>query len=140
MADNLESAPNLDCAAVTHSSKFLCVTNRRARVRRIASDISHVWYARNVNVKPNWDAPSAKSLSTARRWLRLEIPLRRGFSPTRNGSRAGIAIVARMNRVHIQGDTGGSSQLTINVRKAAGAERVRRRLSSIFQRPIVGIM
>ena len=44
----LESVENLDCAAVTHSSKFLCVINRRPSVRRIASVISHAWYARNV--------------------------------------------------------------------------------------------
>ena len=38
----------------------------------------------------NCDAPSAKSAPTARAWLRLEMPRRRGTSPVKNGSIVGI--------------------------------------------------
>src|SRR5690349_3134160 len=36
-------AAERDCAAVTHSNKFLRVIRSRANVRTIASDISHAW-------------------------------------------------------------------------------------------------
>src|SRR5713226_4636138 len=55
------STAYLACAAVTHSNKFLRVTNNRPSVRKIASDISHAWYARRVTVKPIWYAPSKRS-------------------------------------------------------------------------------
>src|SRR5580698_5273628 len=63
----------------------------------------------------------------------------RGLKPVRKGISEGIASVARMNRVHIQGEIPGTNQLTTSVRNMQGAERVRRKLSSIFQRLIAGI-
>ena len=48
-------------------------------------------------------------------------------------------MVTRMNVVQITGEANGSVHPAIKVRKAAGADSVRRRLSSIFQRPIKGI-
>ena len=47
--------------------------------------------------------------------------------------------VARINLVHIHGEITGTSHPTTKVRNMQGAERVRRRLSSIFQRLIAGI-
>ena len=46
---------------------------------------------------------------------------------------------ASTNVVQIKGEANGSVQPAIKVRKAAGANSVRRRLSSIFHRPIRGI-
>ena len=59
-------------------------------------------------------------------------------APSRNGMSAGIAIVARTNLVHNHGETSGISQPASSVRSMQGAERVRRKLSSIFQRPTTG--
>ena len=56
-----------------------------------------------------------------------------------NGSSAGTATVATISPVHIQGEAEGTSQLAARVRNDAGADRVRRRLSRIFQRPMIGI-
>ena len=127
-------------AAVIHSSKFLRVMNRRTSVRKIASDMSHAWYARNVMVSPMCDRASEKSDSTPRMWLRLEIPPCRGAIPNRQGISGGIAIISRTNRVNIQGDSGYISHPTINVRNMAGAESVRRRVSIIFHRLIGGMV
>ena len=48
-------------------------------------------------------------------------------------------MAASTNVVQITGEANGSVHPAIKVRKAAGADSVRRRLSSIFQRPIRGI-
>jgi len=56
----------------------------------------------------------------------------RGLNPVRKGISEGIASVARMNLVHIQGEITGTSQPTTNVKNMQGAERVRRKLSIIF--------
>ena len=58
----------------------------------------------------------------------------------KNGRSAGIATVPRMNRVHTQGEASGRSHPATKVRNAAGADKVRRRLSRIFQRPMMGIL
>ena len=49
-----------------------------------------------------------------------------------------MAIVASTNIVQITGEANGSVHPAIKVKKAAGADSVRRRLSSIFQRLIGG--
>src|SRR4029450_8186182 len=76
---------------------------------------------------------------TARRWLRLEMPGFRGISPLKTGRNAGTAMVARMNSVHVAGEVPDMAHAPASVRNALGADRVRRRLSAIFQRPIRGI-
>src|ERR1700683_3518142 len=68
------------------------------------------------------------------------MPPKRGLSDARKGMSDGIAIVARTNRVQIQGERGVTSQPTTRVRNVKGAERLRRRLSNIFQRLIAGIL
>src|ERR1700724_2938257 len=88
---------------------------------------------------PICSPPSDKSDITARKWLRLEMPPMRGFSPARNGISEGIAITVRMNLVHSHGETPGVSHPASRVRNMHGAERVRRRLSIIFQRLIAGM-
>ena len=45
-----------------------------------------------------------------------------------------------MNLVHTHGETSGTSHPASSVRNMHGAERVRRRLSIIFQRLIAGIV
>src|SRR6202041_1855251 len=90
-------------------------------------------------VKPICDAPSDRSDSTSRKWLRFEMPLSREFNPTRKGINAGTAIVARTKRVHIHGDTWGINHPATISSNMHGAESVRRKLSIIFQRLIAGI-
>src|SRR2546426_12724605 len=67
------------------------------------------------------------------------MPRLRGITTVRIGTSVGSAIVARTNAVHTTGDAAGSVHPTTNVRKVAGADSVRRRLSIIFHRPINGI-
>src|SRR2546428_412679 len=67
------------------------------------------------------------------------MPRLRGITTVRIGTSVGSAIVVRTNAVHTTGDAAGSVHPTTNVRKVAGADSVRRRLSIIFHRPINGI-
>ena len=130
--------PAFACAAVTHSNRRRCVTYTRTSVRTIASPITHAWCASIVIVRPICDAASTMSRPTARAWLRFEIPRPRGITPPSTNNDAGTAIVATTNALHTAGDPPGTSQATSSVSTAARAESVRRRLSSIFQRPITG--
>ena len=125
---------------VTHSSRCLCVMNMRVSVRRMASNISHVWYANIVTVIAIWETPSERSVSSARKCVRLEIPRRGGLIPIRRGSIAGIAIVAKINLAHTQGEADGSRQAATSARNAAGADIDRRKLSNIFHRPIARML
>ena len=77
-------------AAVIHSRRLRWVTYSRAIVRAIASPISHAWCARNVKPSPTWIDARATSAPTARRWLRFEMPARRGSSPAATGTAAGM--------------------------------------------------
>ena len=108
-------------------------------MRTIASPISHAWWDRNVIPSPMWTAAAVTSAPIARRWLRLEIPARRGGSPPRTGTTSGIMIARRSSAVHRPAETDGSVHAATSVATASGADRVRRRLSSIFQRAIAGI-
>src|SRR5207302_551779 len=67
------------------------------------------------------------------------MPRLRGITTVRIGTSVGSAIVVRTNAVHTTGDAAGSVHPTTKVRKVAGADSVRRRLSIIFHRPINGI-
>ena len=131
---------DLAWAAVTHSSSRRRVTNRRTRVRPIASLMSHAWWARKVMASVIWAAASVKVGPTPRRWLRLEMPaaLRDELGEHGEEGRQRDAWRARTWSTRAGGAC-GSSQPATRVSKAAGADRVRRRLSSIFQRPTSGI-
>src|SRR5271157_1052185 len=136
MAASFRSTAYLACLAVVHSSRWRRVTNMRMSVRTIASDINHAWYASIVTVMAVCEAPSEKSESVARKCDRLEIPRRGGLIPIMNDSNAGSAIVARMKRAHTEGEADGNRQAATSTHIAVGADEERRRLSSIFQRPI----
>ena len=59
--------------------------------------------------------------------------------PGSTGSAAGTITVARTNAVHTPAETDGSVQAATSVASASGADSVRRRLSTIFQRAMAGI-
>ena len=85
-------------------------------------------------------SPTARSAPTARKWLRLEIPSRRGTIPVMNGSIGGSRDRRDDEAGPYQGEAErGSVHPAINASNAAGADNVRRRLSIIFQRPRIGI-
>src|SRR3989442_8271566 len=67
------------------------------------------------------------------------MPRLRGITTVRIGTSVGSAIVVRTNAVHTTAAAAGSVHPTTKVRKVAGADSVRRRLSIIFHRPINGI-
>ena len=126
------------CAAVTHSSRWRRVT-RRTTVRTIASVMSQAWCASSVRLSATCVMAIAASVRTPRTWLRFEIPRRRGTTSW---------IAGHERRQQQRGDderrpqTGRSRRDAASSRRAAGrsagASSVRRRLSSIFQRPISG--
>src|SRR6266571_9480433 len=91
-----------------------------------------------VNVYAVCETAWKTSRPTARRWLRLEMPRFLGISPLKAGRNAGTAMVGRTKRVHVAGEVPRMAHAPVNVRKALGADRERRRLSAIFQRPISG--
>ena len=130
--------PSCACAAVTHSSRSRRDTIRRYKVRPIASVMSQAWWARNVMTKVICSTASPKSSASARRWLCATMPDRRGAISANTGSNVGKAIVASTNRVQLSAAGSGSSQPANSAMTMAGAESVRRRLSSIFQRPSSG--
>ena len=78
-------------------------------------------------------------MPTARRWTSLDRPARLGMIPLRNGRRAGIAIVVRMNALHSSAEANGNVHPTTKARRHAGGDNDRRRLSIIFQRPTSGM-
>src|SRR5271169_6924485 len=130
IAESFRSTAFLACVAVTHSRRCLWVMNMRVSVRRIASNISHVWYANIVTVIAIWETPSQRSLSKARKYVRLEIPRRGGLMPIRKGRSKGRAIVAKINLVHAEGEADGTRQAATSARNAVGADKERRKLSS----------
>ena len=86
-------------AAVIHSSRFRRVTISRASVRTIASTISHAWCARNVKRERHLGRGEGDiGCRRLRRWLRLEMPWRRGSRPARTGSAAGTTTEAQHER------------------------------------------
>lgn len=89
--------------------------------------------------RPIWDPARAKLLPTPRRWVRLEMPDRLGMTSATAGRSAGSAIVARTKVVHTRGAPRGTAQLATRVSQAAGGDKVRRRLSTIFHTPMSGI-
>ena len=62
------------------------------------------------------------------------------IEPDKKWQQAGIAIVAENKARPYPGRSRRQQPPTTKVRNAAGADRVRRRLSSIFQRPMAGIL
>ena len=105
----------------------------------MASAISQAWSASSVVRRAVCPKASSKSAARELAWVRFEIPSRRGRIPDRKGRRAGMAMLTRTRAVQSLASMKGRSHPASKARKAAGAERVRRRLSTIFQRPISGI-
>ena len=80
----------LACAAVTHSSIFLRVKNKRDQ--RAHDRVRHQpgLVGQKRDRQPDLrEAQRQDPTSTARKWLRLEIPPKRGLSPTRKGISGG---------------------------------------------------
>ena len=69
----------------------------------------------------------------------MEMPCRCGSIPGRTGSAAGTINDARTNAVHRPAGTEGIVQAATSVASVNGADIVRRRLSTIFQRAMPGM-
>src|SRR5207245_1026678 len=112
-------------ASPDDSGVVLAVSRGRLIHRATAGDAAH------SSSKGSGDAGKAGSRPVGRAWLGFEMPRFPGITTVRIGTSVGSAIVARTNAVHTTGDEAGSVHPTTNVRKAAGADSVRRRLSTI---------
>ena len=127
--------------APSSSIPAFAAASRRSRtsVRTIASVINHAWYGMVVSVSAIWAKADRKSRATARTWLRLEIPGTRGHTPANAGSSGGMARTTRTKAVQSTADDlRPVPSRTTSVRNDAGIDSVRRRLSTIFQRPTSG--
>jgi len=80
-----------------------------------------------------------KSRRNARRWLRNVTVERRGRMAANNGSSVGSASASSMNAHHGNAMFTGNVQPISNAARLAGADSERRRLSSIFHRPMSGM-
>ena len=81
-------------------------------------------------------AAPAMSVDNAPKWLRSVTAPFRGSTAASTGSIVGIATASAMNTVQASAAGRGKVQPAINASTIAGAVRVRRRLSNIFQKPI----
>ena len=115
------------------------VTNKRTKVRMIASVINQAWCANKVIA--NKTCPVANSSFSAK--LRNAGSQRLVCSSTTalssSASNAGIASAVTTSASHTNCGERGNAQDKTSTSSAAGAESVRRKLSNIFQRPIAVI-
>ena len=130
--------PTKVCAAGAHSSRRRRLTKIRHSVRKIASLIRRIWSARNVTFKAVNTAARPRSPPSARKCAEIDAPGRRDGIAEITGMRLGTTIVASTNEVQTSAGWIGRVQPSAKATTAVGAERVRRRLSIIFQRPIRG--
>ena len=87
----------------------------------------------------DWASARRRSALSALRWLRTVIPVRSGITAATTGIRVGSTMVTSTKKVQIAAASNDKVHPTSKARTAAGAESVRRRLSTIFQRPIAGM-
>ena len=80
-----------------------------------------------------------RSEKTLAKWTRARIPGCRADADASTGDTLGSAIVPRKNRVHTSAASNGSAQPASNARTQVRGVTDRRRLSTIFQRPLAGI-
>jgi hypothetical protein len=114
-------APLPACAAVTHSRRLRRVRQSRPSVRTTASAMSQAWSASMVMARNVCDRATKMSRPTARRWLRLEIPDRRGRRLSTTGIKAGTATAPTSRPVQRSAETAGKIQA------ATAADKRRRR-------------
>ena len=86
-----------------------------------------------------WASAVRRSAPSASKWLRSVTPARRGTMAPATGMRGGSRIVSRTQPVHTDAAANGNTNPASKANMQAGADNVRRRLSSILQRPIAGM-
>ena len=86
-----------------------------------------------------WVSALRRSVPSAPRWLRGVIPARRGTTAPVIGISEGSNMVSRTQPIHTDAAANGNAKPANKASMPAGADSVRRRLSSIFQRPIAGM-
>ena len=129
----------LACKAVTHFNNRRRVMNNRTRVLIMASIISQACCASKVNATRLLPSAHSTSSPVVRKWVRSEMPRRRDVNPPVIARITGKANAISTRPIRTACGAFGMAQLATSAKKAAGAERERRKLSSIFQRPTKGI-
>ena len=89
---------------------------------------------------PDWIRASWSSLRSARRWLETLIAGWLGKICARTGIMGGRMMVANKKLVQITASCGAMIQPANMAKTRDGADSVRLRLSSIFQRPMAGTL
>src|ERR1700746_3226889 len=86
----------------------------------------------------HWASARRRSLPRAIKWLRGVIPAWRGKTAEITGRKVCKRIVERTNPIHTDAAANGNDNPPSKYHAQPGADSVRRRLSTIFQRPIAG--
>ena len=115
------------------------MTYMRARVRTIASSISHAWCARNVMPRPTCAAGDGQVRSHRPEVAALGDPRARRQQPRQHGQRRGDDRRREDEARPHPGATEPNVHAATSVATASGADSVRRRLSTIFQRAMPGM-
>ena len=125
-------------AAVSHSSRRRCVMTRRISVRMMACPISHAWYGSSISDRIA--CANEVSRSSARRRSSTASGCRSHGNVRRRArvSSTGVPRTTSVSVVQNHGRPGRVVQPSTSRPRRAGASRLRRRLSRIFQRLIRG--
>ena len=138
-ADTVTGPPRAALAAVvSHSRRRRRVTPNRTSVMPIACVRSQASFAMKVSCRPARAASVRKSSILERRKLRHGCPRRGPLMTTCSRNISGRASAANAIRVQTTGRPGRSTQPARSSSSVAGGTTLRRRLSRIFQRAIIG--
>ena len=104
----------------------------------MASIISQACWASKVKVTKLLPRAQSTFCPVTRKRVVIEMPRRVKEQPLIKANSAGNAKADKTKPIKIHCGAWGVAQVTTSANKLPGAERVRRKLSSIFQRPIMG--
>ncbi len=111
------------------------MTASRQRVRTIASSMSCAWCTSVAMAKPVCASARPRSPKKTEKCSRHVVFGATEKTPSSAGSTDGAASAISTNADQMRQAAGGSAQPAISASTVTGADSVRRRLSSIFQRP-----
>ena len=113
--------------------------NNRTKVMKIASSINQVCCASKITTTKLLASAQTTLSPTSRQWVSKDTPRRGAVNALAIARIVGSDKAVSTKLVNNKTGALGISQITTNDKNAAGEDNERRKLSSIFQRPIIGI-